>query len=164
MTVARLFLEFAQVIIWPLTIGILLIVYRDVIKELIPKSKVRVSLFGLQVETTLPELETITLAALGGHLEDRQLELLTRISFAGLLSIAPSRDERLWVRPLVNAGLIMTSPAGAHLKDASGLALTPLGNLVMKSAGSRLTGATRSTKDLTPETPASGKQNKLERE
>jgi hypothetical protein len=131
----ELVLEYVKVLIWPITITILLFAYRNAIISVLPKSRIKVSLFGLEVETTLPELETITLATLGGHLNNKQLHLLTRMANEGPIAYEEGgipKDDRKWIRPLMNAGLIMTTPVGAHLGEADGLALTPLGSLLVR--------------------------------
>ena len=135
MSAPELVLEFVKALAWPVTVVILLFAYRGAIISLLPKSKIKVSLFGLEVETTFPELETVTLATLGGRLDERQLDLLTSIANRGSVSYGKggiSADDRKWIRPLMNAGLIMTIPSGEHLGQAEGLALTPLGSLLMR--------------------------------
>jgi hypothetical protein len=135
MSVSQLVLEFVKVLIWPVTLILLLFVYRDAILTLLPKSKIKITLFGLEVETSLPELETITLSMLGGQMDQRQLHLLTTLVNDGPVSYDKAGvpgEERNWIRPLMNAGLIMTLPAGEHLGKAEGLALTPLGTLLMR--------------------------------
>ncbi len=135
MTMPELILEYIKVLIWPVTVSLLLLVYRNAIISILPQSKIKVSLFGLEVETTLPELETITLATLGGRLDSLQLALLTRLADEGPISYGEAgipKDDRKWVRPLMNAGLVMTNPVGAHLGEAEGLNLTPLGELLMR--------------------------------
>jgi hypothetical protein len=135
MSIPELVLEFVKALAWPITLAILLFAYRDAIISLLPKSKVKVSLFGLEVETTFPELEIVTLAMLGGHLSEKQLDLLANIAERGPVSYDKGgipADDRKWIRPLMNAGLIMTIPSGEHLGQAEGLALTPLGSLIMR--------------------------------
>jgi hypothetical protein len=139
MELAKLILEYTHVLVWPVTISLLLLLYRDTIVSILPKSKIKVSLFGLEVETTLSELETITLATLGGHLNDKQLSLLKQLAGKGTIFFGEkgiSKEDRKLIRPIRNAGLVMTDPIDAHLKEAESLSLSPLGTLVMRSMGS----------------------------
>lgn len=135
MSTLEIVLELVKSLAWPVTAVILLLAYRKAILALLPESKIKVSLFGMEVETTFPELETATLATLGGHLTGKQLDLLETIATQGPVSYENDgipKEDRKWIRPLMNAGLVMTIPPGEHLGQAEGLALTPLGSLVMR--------------------------------
>jgi hypothetical protein len=136
MTAAEIILKYLEVLVWPATLTLILLRYRDPILSLLQKSKIKLSLYGVEVETTLSELETITLATLGGNLDNKQLELLVHIANEGRISYGKEgipKDDREWIRPVMNAGLIMTTPQGARVGEAEGLALTPLGSLLMRA-------------------------------
>jgi len=137
---AELVLKYVTALIWPATVVILLLSFRkaliSALPTLLPKSKFKISLFGVEVEITVPELESTTLATLGGQLDERQLALLNRLFKEGPISYSTtgiSEDERRWIRPIRNAGLVKTNPTDTYLAKAQSLELTPLGNLLMRS-------------------------------
>jgi hypothetical protein len=138
-TAGELVLKYIEAFVWPLTVLIIAVIYRGFITSTLPnllsRSKIKISLFGVEFETSLPELESVTKAVVGGSLTKDQLDLLRRIRKEGPVSYEageiPKRD-REWIRPIMNAGLIMTMPPGAHLGEATGLSLTPLGVLLMR--------------------------------
>jgi hypothetical protein len=135
----ELFLRYVGELKWPLTIIILLIVFRKTLARFLTSyalsSKVKISLFGVEVETTLRELEDISIATLGGRLNDKQQELLTVLSHNELIKYEKGvpEDEWNWIIPLRNAGIIETQPTGAYLRDAQSLKLTALGSLMVKA-------------------------------
>jgi hypothetical protein len=137
---AELVLKYVIALIWPVTLIILLLSFRRTLSSLLftllPKSKIKLSLFGIEVETTLPELETVTLATLGGSLDKQQLELLRRLANEGPISYEPigvPKDQRKWIRPIRNAGLVKSIPVNAYLSETETLELTPLGSLLIRS-------------------------------
>jgi hypothetical protein len=135
----ELFLRYIGELKWPLTIIILLIIFRKTLARFLTSytlgSKVKISLFGVEVETTLRELEDISIATLGGTLNNRQQELLTLLSVNELIKYEKGvpEDEWDWIVPLRNAGIIETQPRGAYLRDAQSLKLTALGLLMVKA-------------------------------
>jgi len=135
----ELFLRYIVELKWPLTIIILLVIFRKTLTRFLTSyglgSKIRISLFGVEVETTLLELENISIATLGGRLNAKQQELLTRLSNDGLIKYEKGVPEAEWdwIVPLRNAGIIETQPKGAYLRDAQSLKLTALGLLMVKA-------------------------------
>lgn len=118
MAVAELVLRYVEVLVWPVTVTVLLFTYRDAIVAILPTSKIKVSLYGFEIETTLQELKDVTLATLGGDLSSRQRNLLEEIAKEGPKSFEKGeipKEDRKWIRPIMNAGLIMTQPAEVHL-------------------------------------------------
>jgi hypothetical protein len=141
MTIDQLALEFTKVLAWPVTAIILLFVYRREINAflgLLGGSKLTITLFGVEIETTIPELQAITLEAIGGELTPTQRKLLQRMADEeGKTPAGPERVGDDWhdfLRPLRNGGLIKTVPKDSTLGDATDLELTPLGKLLMRRA------------------------------
>jgi hypothetical protein len=116
-----------------------LIRYRDTIVSLSQKSKVKLSLFGVEIETTIPNLENIITAPVGGTLTDQQWALLREIMKEGQVSVAEKKyvmtmqRDLAWIRPIRNAGLIVTLPDGKYIEQAEHLALTSLGKIVVEA-------------------------------
>lgn len=128
------FLELLKIIIWPLTVLAVVLMLRGYLGPLLPRSKIKVSLFGIEIETTLAKLESATMASVGGELDSRQLELLRTLEREGRVRYQDGvpKEDREWVRPIMNAGLISTEPQEAHLGKANALVLTPLGRLLVQ--------------------------------
>ena len=102
-------------------------------------SKIKVVLFGVEVETTLSELQSATTEYLGRKLTPKQSNLLKSLYQEGerlLGSNQLSSEERQEVRSLRNASLIRTLPEDAHLADAKSLRLTALGDFLMRDSSS----------------------------
>jgi len=134
MLVAELVLEYIKALIWPLFMLFIFLRYYEVIAHLIPRSKIRITLYGIEIETTLSELEQVTFQNLGGSLSPKQMELLNRLFKEGPIYFNRGipKDSRIWIRPVMNAGLIKTLPERAHLGETQALDLTPLGKLLMR--------------------------------
>lgn len=138
---AELILKYVQALVWPAVVVLALIIYHDaILAALTSVPKVKISLFGVEFEITLPELEESLTAAVGDVLEDKQWDLLEQIEQSGQLSVTEknlnlrSMDGHLrWVRPIRNAGIIKTLPEGEYIESAEYLVLTPLGKLLMKA-------------------------------
>jgi hypothetical protein len=104
---ADLVLKYIEVLKWPVTLLILLLIYRKAITSLLtsvlPKSKIKISLFGVEIETTLSELKSISLASLGGSLKVKQLDLLRRLGSEGAIHYGPEGilgDQCKLIRPM----------------------------------------------------------------
>jgi hypothetical protein len=143
MAIAELVLKYIEALIWPVIAVIFLILYRDPILALLEKSKVTLSLFGISIETTLSQIESSLMAPLGGMLTPRQWELLEEIKEHGSISVKSKgfvmlmQGDLPWIRPIRNAGLIMTLPDGKYIEQADEIVLTSLGELLMQAKQKR---------------------------
>ncbi len=144
MTIAELILEYLKVLTWPVVILVLFLTYRKAILTLLPKSKIKISVFGIAVEVS--EMDLSNAAArnfellgegLKGQSQLKQQKLLHFLSKEGQIpfpdNLRDKEEREQVVRPVMNAGLVMTVPRRAHLLEAEGLELTPLGKMLMKS-------------------------------
>ena len=138
MELEELILEYIKVLVWPVIVIFTLVMYRDLIAGLIHKSKVKLSLFGVEIETKISDLEQMLMAPVGGKLTGQQWALLQKIAMRGPVAIAAEgykmhmQGDLQWIRPVRNAGLIITLPDGKYIEQAEQIALTPLGSLLMK--------------------------------
>jgi hypothetical protein len=127
-------LEYVKVLAWPITAIVLLLLIRPQLRELLPSSKIKVSIFGVSIETTLPELQRAMNECLGGQLGQDQTEYLAGLY--GILERAyPTgvrQPESQIVRPLRNAGLVKTIPSHASLGDSTAIRITDLGVFLMR--------------------------------
>lgn len=143
METAKLVLSYIKVLIWPSIAVFVLIKYHDIIIEFFFRSKVKLSLFGFEIETKVSDLEKSLTVEVGDTLKDQQWELLENIYKKGTVSVAKEGYEMnmqadlKWIRPLRNAGLLKSLPDGEYIEKAKELQLTPLGNLLMESKMSK---------------------------
>jgi len=143
MAIAELVLKYIEALIWPVTAVIFLVLYHDPILALLEKSKITLSLFGVSVEMTLSQLESSMTAPLGGVLTPQQWDLLKEIAEHGNISVKDKgfvmsmQKDLPWIRPVRNAGLIMTLPDGEYIEQAKEIAMTPLGELLMQAKQKR---------------------------
>jgi hypothetical protein len=137
MEVAHIVLEYFKVLVWPLVAIIIAYVYRNIVSSVFSNSKISLQLFGVKIETTMDNLKQALVATMGGFLTDRQWMLLKEIATERTVSVKDkgyklSMEKDLkWIRPIRNAGLIMSLPDGCYIEQAESLVLTPLGNLLM---------------------------------
>lgn len=139
MDVAKIVLEYTQVLIWPMVALVALFKYGHYLISMLEKSKVKLSLFGIEVEVNIDDLERILTQSVGGQLLPEQWNLLERIAREGSITVKKEgfkmdmSGDLSWIRPVRNAGLIMTLPDGKYIEQATELVLTPLGKLLMEA-------------------------------
>jgi hypothetical protein len=143
MEFAQLVLEYIQVLIWPLVVVAIVLKYGRSLLGVLEKSKVKLSLFGVEVEANIADIERNLTSAVGGSLTPQQWDLLERMGREG--SVLVQREgykmnmtgDLQWIRPVRNAGLIMTLPDGKYIEQATELVLTPLGKLLIEAKFNR---------------------------
>ena len=107
--------------------------YRRGINRLLTGSKISLTIGGLSVETTAPDLQKSVFDNLGGDVSAKQKELLTKLRDQVSLPYSESEMGDA-ARPLRDAGLIKYFPAGKQLVNAKSIELTVLGKLVADAA------------------------------
>jgi hypothetical protein len=129
------FIEILKVVIWPIVVLIGIGILRRHILPFLSGSKVKLSLFGQAIETTLPELGRIIEEQTGGSLITAETHYLEYLYDQGIKEYpnGMTSEERKLVRPLRNYGLVMTNPKNSFLGDAKAIQLTSLGRLYMKA-------------------------------
>ena len=134
MTLAEL-IEIVKTVIWPIVALIGIWVLRRHILPFLSGSKVKLSLFGQAIETTLPELGRIIEEQTGGSLTVEEKQYLDYLYGQGIKEYpnGMTSDERKLIRPLRNYGLVMTIPRNSFLGDAKSIQLTSLGRLYMQA-------------------------------
>jgi hypothetical protein len=143
MDIAKLVLEYIQVLIWPIVAVMVIRKYGQSLIRVFEKSKVKLSLFGVELEANIADLERVLTAAVSGSLTAKQWDLLERIGREGAIFVQKEGykmnmpGDLNWIRPVRNAGLIMTLPDGKYIEQATELVLTPLGRLLMEAKLSR---------------------------
>lgn len=133
----NLILEYLKVLIWPMLAFFAIWRFGEEISSLFKQSKLKISLFGVEIEVKAADLERVLTAPVGGSLSDRQWALLKRLANEGELKADQfslrGGDDLVWMRPVRNAGLILTRPEGLVIEAAESIELTPLGILVTKA-------------------------------
>ena len=121
-------LQYFKVLAWPITAIVLVLLIRPQLRELLTGSKVKVSIFGVSIETTLPELQNAINEHLSGTLEPNQMEYLVKLyqdSEKAYPDGVHSPESQL-VRPLRNSGLVRTIPENSSLGNSRAIRITDL--------------------------------------
>lgn len=130
-------LKLLEILAWPSVTVIALFVLRPQIAKLLSGAKVKLSIGGQSIETTLPELQQIIEEQAGEPLSAEHMAYLIALLRAGARSypngVTESRDRK-FLRPLRNNGLILTVPRNAFLSDARAIELSALGRLYLRGA------------------------------
>ena len=129
MEIAKLILEYISAIIWPFVTLILAFRFHDAIVSLLPKSKIKFTMSGVTVETSLAELEqSVSESLRGENLTSEQWEWLQKLKDSGRIPYDHNYYKQL--RPLRNSGLIREHPEG-WLSNSESIDITTLGRLML---------------------------------
>jgi len=130
--VARLILSYLQVVVWPSVAVLAIVRYRDVIRSLVPGAKVKLTIFGVAIETSIPVIEqSVTESLQGRKLTETQWSWLKKLRNDGRTEFARAQLDML--RPLRNAGLIRGYPE-EFLEQATAVEITTLGKLLVDAS------------------------------
>ena len=122
-------LGLSHALAWPMVVFFGLLYYRRALTSLLSQSKVKFTISGITVETTLCELERSVSDSLRGEdLTAEQWARLKRIRDERRVAYNHHSDYAHLVA-LRNAGLIREHPKG-HLQDAKEVSITTLGRLL----------------------------------
>lgn len=126
-----------EVIAWPGVAILLIWVTRTHIGSLLSGAKVKFSIGGQKIETTLPEFKYMIEEQASDHLTDAQVEYLVSLFRDGgnrfYENGVEEKENRKMLRPLRNAGLISTFPRNSILENAKLIHLSPLGRLFLRA-------------------------------
>lgn len=138
--VAHVVLSYVQVLVWPTVAVVLLLYYRPVIERLLPGTRIKLTLAGVTIETTLDVLTNSIEEAVGDEgISKEQLSRLEQIGADGRVQFNYDRDYKVLV-PMRNAGLIRPIPRG-YLTQVKEVELTPLGRLWLKARKEQVSSA-----------------------
>jgi hypothetical protein len=133
MTVAE-FLELLKIVVWPVVSMVALLAVRPSLAALLSGSRVKLTIAGQSIETTLPELKAMFEEQTTEPLTASHDEYLRELRSLGAKPYPKGVDDtktRDFLRPLRNAGLIHTHPRGVRLKNANSISLSGLGRLYL---------------------------------
>lgn len=135
------YLRLLELIVWPAVAVSVLLVLRPSITALLSGAKVKLSIAGQSIETTLPELKLLFEEQATEPLNALHNEYLRELLTSGPKAYPDGvhdSETREFLRPLRNAGLVHTQPRGARLKKASAIDLSGLGRLYLRALGERI--------------------------
>lgn len=123
-----------KVTLWPAVAVIALWVVRPHIGVLLSGSRVRFSMAGQVIETTLPELEQVFEEQSCGRLSEDHVEYLKSLKKEGTRHYpnGVKGEDRSFLRPLRNTGLVITVPRDSFLQDVSAVELSGLGRMYLR--------------------------------
>ena len=131
MEIANLILEYISALIWPFVALVLAFSFYDAIVALIPKSKIIFTFSGVQIETSLMELEqSVSESLRGKNLTAEQWGWLRQLKVSGQIKYDHNYYKEL--RPLRNSGLIREFPEG-WLSNSEYIDITTLGRLMLSA-------------------------------
>lgn len=130
------FLHVLEILAWPVVAIAAILVVRPYLSSILSGAKIKLTVAGASIETTLPELKQI--------FEEQYAEVLLPEHIAylsALLREGPRQypggvkesDERIFLRPLRNAGLILTVPRSTFLSGARVVEISGLGRLYLRA-------------------------------
>ena len=124
-----------NVVAWPLVALFAVFAVRPHLAALMAKSKLKLSMFGQSIETSLPELQEVIQEQAEGTLTPEHLAYLESLHSAGAKSYPDGIEspERKFLRPLRNSRLVVAIPKDAFLADAKAVHLSALGRLFLRA-------------------------------
>jgi hypothetical protein len=124
------------VVVWPVAALVAFFILRRTIATMLSGAKVKLSIAGQSIETTLPEINRVIEELTSEPLGERHVAYLRQLQASGIKKYpdgVSDDDERDFLRTMRNAGLIQTIPRAARLKRATGIDISALGRLFLKS-------------------------------
>ena len=135
MSVAE-FLHLLEIVLWPIVALVAILVVRPHISALLSGAKVKLSIGGQSIETTLPEVQRVLEEQAGEPLSGEHVAYLISLEHDGARQYSSGiekSEERKSLRPLRNAGLILTIPRNAFLQEAKAIEISSLGRLYLRA-------------------------------
>ncbi|MFL6449479.1 MAG: hypothetical protein ACJ746_17630 [Bryobacteraceae bacterium] len=139
MTIAEV-LKLLEILAWPIVAVVAIAFVGPQIAKLLSGAKVKLSIGGQTIETTLPELKEVLEEQAGEPLTPQHFSYLIELQRGGTKRYSggvQSSEERKLLRPLRNNGLVLTSPRNAFLGEAEAIELSALGRLYLRAKGER---------------------------
>jgi hypothetical protein len=131
--IAKVVHDYVELLTWPIVALAAIILYRNIIRSLLPGAKVKLTISGVTVETTLPIIEhSITESLRGEELTDEQWSWLQKLHAHGQTEFSP--DDLTVLRPLRDSGLLRAYSKG-FLQNAGAVNITALGRLLFEASG-----------------------------
>jgi hypothetical protein len=130
--IAKVAHDYVELLTWPIVALVAIVLYRNIIRALLPGAKVKIMISGVTLETTLPIIEhSITESLRGEELTEEQWSWLKNLHTQGQIKFSEAGLATL--RPLRNAGLIRAHPKG-FLQNAEAVKISTLGRLLVEAS------------------------------
>lgn len=132
-TVSAILHGYIDLLTWPLVAVVALFAYRRAIDRIVSADKVKITISGVAIETTLPVIEaSITESLHGAKLNDEQWRWLRKLREDGRTPV--SDQDKILLRPLRDAALLRAYPPG-YLAAATHVEITSLGRMLVEASG-----------------------------
>ena len=134
MTIAEL-LKLIEALAWPIVAISTLLLLRPLLPVVLSGARIKISIGGQEIETTMPELQKVIEEQAGEILDDKHVKYLKQLKCGSkpYPEGVKDSDEQAFLRPLRNNGLILTNPRDVYLRDAISIELSALGRLYLQS-------------------------------
>lgn len=133
-------LKIIEILVWPAVAITAILIVRPHLGRLMSGAKVKLSIAGQTIETSLPELKEILESQAGERLSQDNKNYLQSLLENGPRSYpegVTSKEERQALHPLRNNGLVQTVPRNVFLNDATAIELSTLGRLYLRASAAR---------------------------
>lgn len=135
-------LQLLEIVTWPAVALVAIFTVRPHLSVFLSGARVKLSIAGQSIETTLPELQQILEEQSGESLSADHIAFLASLQKDGARRYESGilvSEDRKFLRPLRNSGLILTVPRNSFLTDARAVELSALGRLYLraKAAGEK---------------------------
>jgi hypothetical protein len=133
-TIVQTLINALNVLAWPIVALLIGYWYRDVFRSLFPGAKVKLTISGVAIETSIPVIEqSVTESLRGRKLTPEQWSLLKKLHDDGRTELQKLQTEVSTLRPLRDSGLVRGHPEG-FLANATEIEITTLGRLLVEAS------------------------------
>ena len=129
-------LKFLEIIAWPTVVVIGIFVIRPHLSAVLSGAKIKITMSGQTIETTLPEIKQIVEEQTSHFISPEHIEYLQALLHEGSKQYPngiDDRKDRVFLRPLRNSGLIVTVPRNSFMQEAKVIELSALGRLFLRA-------------------------------
>jgi len=94
--IAKVARDYVDLLTWPVVVLVALVLYRDIIRSLLPGSKIKITISGVTFETTLPVIKQSIIESLGDvELTENQWSWLVKLHTQGQIGIREADKDIL---------------------------------------------------------------------
>lgn len=129
-------LRLVDILAWPIVVLVGILVLRPHLSSVLSGAKIKLNVAGQSIETTLPELKVVFEEQAGDALSPHHIAYLNSLLRDGARQYAggiEKSEERKFLRPLRNAGLVLTVPRNEFLSEAKAIEVSSLGRLYLRA-------------------------------
>ena len=134
------FLDVLEILAWPVVVIVAIFVVRPYLSSILSGTKITLAVAGASIETTLPELKQIFEEQYAEVLSSEHVDYLRERLLKGrdrngdwVGDSNKASNRRVFLRPLRNAGLVLTVPRSTFLSQATDIEISGLGRLYLRA-------------------------------